>query len=200
MFLGAIAAIAQQSIKRLLAYSSIGHVGYILIGLASANAAGIKGVVIYMLIYVVMNIAIFSIILSLKYNNSYIEKISDLSGLSKSKPIISLSIAIIMLSLAGIPPFAGFFGKFYIFIAALKADLILLAVLGVISSVISAYYYLRIIKVLYFDEVGDSNYQSIITSQSLAVLICAILFLSFFIFYPSIFVTIGTTISLDFFQ
>ena len=105
-----------------------------------------------------------------------------------------------MLSLAGIPPFAGFFGKFYIFIAALKADLILLAVLGVISSVISAYYYLRIIKVLYFDEVGDSNYQSIITSQSLAVLICAILFISFFIFYPSIFVTIGTTISLDFFQ
>ena len=200
MFLGAIAAIAQQSIKRLLAYSSIGHVGYILIGLASGNAAGIKGVTIYMLIYVVMNIAIFSIILSLKYNNSYIEKISELSGLSKSKPIISLSIAIIMLSLAGIPPFAGFFGKFYIFIAAVEADLILLAVLGVISSVISAYYYLRIIKVLYFDEVGDSNYQSIITSQSLAVLICAILFLSFFIFYPSIFVTIGTTISLDFFQ
>ena len=200
MFLGAIAAIAQQSIKRLLAYSSIGHVGYILIGLASANAAGIKGVTIYMLIYVVMNIAIFSIILSLKYNNSYIEKISELSGLSKSKPIISLSIAIIMLSLAGIPPFAGFFGKFYIFIAALKADLILLAVLGVISSVISAYYYLRIIKVLYFDEIGDSNYQSIITSQSKVVLICAILFISFFIFYPSIFVTIGTTISLDFFQ
>ena len=98
MFLGAIAAIAQQSIKRLLAYSSIGHVGYILIGLASANAAGIKGVTIYMLIYVVMNIAIFSIILSLKNNNSYIEKISELSGLSKSKPIISLSIAIIMLS------------------------------------------------------------------------------------------------------
>jgi NADH-quinone oxidoreductase subunit N len=200
MFLGAIAAIAQQSIKRLLAYSSIGHVGYILIGLASANAAGIKGVIIYMLIYVVMNIAIFSIILSLKNNNSYIEKISELSGLSKSKPIISLSIAIIMLSLAGIPPFAGFFGKFYIFIAAVEADLILLAVLGVISSVISAYYYLRIIKVLYFDEVGDSNYQSIITSQSLILLICAILFLSFFVFYPSVFVTIGTTISLDFFQ
>ena len=200
MFLGAIAAIAQQSIKRLLAYSSIGHVGYILIGLASANAAGIKGVIIYMLIYVVMNIAIFSIILSLKNNNSYIEKISQLSGLSKSKPIISLSIAIIMLSLAGIPPFAGFFGKFYIFIAAVEADLIFLAVLGVISSVISAYYYLRIIKVLYFDEVDDCNYQSIITSQSLVLLICAILFLSFFVFYPSVFVTIGTTISLDFFQ
>jgi NADH-quinone oxidoreductase subunit N len=200
MFLGAIAAIAQQSIKRLLAYSSIGHVGYILIGLASANAAGIKGVIIYMLIYVVMNIAIFSIILSLKNNNSYIEKISELSGLSKSKPIISLSIAIIMLSLAGIPPFAGFFGKFYIFIAAVEADLIFLAVLGVISSVISAYYYLRIIKVLYFDEVDDCNYQSIITSQSLVLLICAILFLSFFVFYPSVFVTIGTTISLDFFQ
>jgi len=200
MFLGAIAAIAQQSIKRLLAYSSIGHVGYILIGLASANTAGIKGVIIYMLIYVVMNIAIFSIILSLKNNNSYIEKIGDLSGLSRSKPILSLSIAAIMLSMAGIPPFAGFFGKFYIFVAALEADLILLAVLGVISSVISAYYYLRIIKVLYFDEVGDFNYQFIITSQSLVLLICTMLFISFFIFYPSIFVTLGTTISLDFFQ
>ena len=133
MYLGATAAIAQKSIKRLLAYSSIGHVGYILIGLVAANSAGIKGVSIYMSIYVVMNIAVFSIILSLKYNNVFIEKISEFSGPSKHKPLISLSLAIIMLSMAGIPPFAGFFGKFYIFVAALKADLIFRTVILLLS-------------------------------------------------------------------
>ena len=200
MFLGAIAAIAQKSIKRLLAYSSIGHVGYILIGLVAANSAGIKGVSIYMSIYVVMNIAVFSIILSLKYNNVFIEKINEFSGLSKHKPLISLSLAIIMLSMAGIPPFAGFFGKFYIFVAALKADLILLAVLGVISSVISAFYYLRIIKVMYFDEHENANFQLIINSQSLFLLIFSMLFISLFVFYPSFLISISSHISIDYFQ
>ena len=200
MFLGAIAAIAQKSIKRLLAYSSIGHVGYILIGLVAANSAGIKGVSIYMTIYVVMNIAVFTIILSLKYNNVFIEKISEFSGLSKHKPLISLCIAIIMLSMAGIPPFAGFFGKFYIFVAALKADLILLAVLGVISSVISAFYYLRIIKVMYFDEHENANFQLIINSQSLFLLIFSMLFISLFVFYPSFLTSITSYVSIDYFQ
>ena len=200
MFLGAIAAIAQKSIKRLLAYSSIGHVGYILIGLVAANSAGIKGVSIYMFIYVVMNIAVFSIILSLKYNNVFIEKISEFSGLSKHKPLISLSLAIIMLSMAGIPPFAGFFGKFYIFVAALKADLILLAVLGVISSVISAFYYLRIIKLMYFDEHVKANFQLIINSQSLFLLIISMLFISLFVFYPSLLTSFSSYISIDYFQ
>jgi NADH-quinone oxidoreductase subunit N len=200
MFLGAIAAIAQKSIKRLLAYSSIGHVGYILIGLVAANSAGIKGVSIYMSIYVVMNIAVFSIILSLKYNNVFIEKIREFSGLSKHKPLISLSLSIIMLSMAGIPPFAGFFGKFYIFVAALKADLILLAVLGVISSVISAFYYLRIIKVMYFDEQENANFQLIINSQSLFLLIFCMLFISLFVFYPSFLTSISSYISIDYFQ
>ena len=200
MFLGAIAAISQTNIKRLLAYSSIGHVGYILVGLASANAAGIKGVVIYMTIYVVMNIAVFSLILSTKFNNNFIEKISDLTGLSKHKPLVALSLAIIMFSMAGIPPFAGFFGKFYIFIAALKADLILLAVLGVISSVISAFYYLRIIKVMYFDEIDHSNFQITITSRPLIILIFSIFFITFFIFYPSFLTSIGHYVSIDYFN
>ena len=200
MFLGAIAAIAQKSIKRLLAYSSIGHVGYILIGLVAANSAGIKGVSIYMFIYVVMNIAVFSIILSLKYNNVFIEKISEFSGLSKHKPLISLSLAIIMLSMAGIPPFAGFFAKFYIFVAALKADLILLAVLGVISSVISAFYYLRIIKVMYFDEYENANFQLVINSQSLFLLIFSMLFISLFVFYPSFLTSVSSYISIDYFK
>ena len=200
MFLGAIAAISQSSIKRLLAYSSIGHVGYILIGLAAANAAGIKGVVIYMILYVIMNIAIFAIILSLKLNNEFTEKIEEFTGLSKHKPLVALSIAIIFLSMAGIPPFAGFFGKFYIFIAALEANLILLAVLGVISSVISAFYYLRIIKIMFFDNNDNANFQFKISSQSFFVLIISMVFITFFIFYPSLLTSLGSYISIDYFN
>jgi len=200
MFLGAIAAIPQSSIKRLLAYSSIGHIGYILIGLASANPAGIKGVIIYMSIYVLMNIAVFAIILSLKNNNNFVDKIKEFSGLSKSKPIVAGSLAVIMLSMAGIPPFAGFFGKFYIFMAAVEADLITLAVLGVISSVISAYYYLKIIKVMYFETSEDLIIQTKFSSESLFVLFISMFFIIFFIFYPSFLTTIGTNISLDYFN
>ena len=200
MFLGGIAAISQQSIKRLLAYSSIGHVGYILVGLASANEEGIKGVMIYMSIYVIMNIAVFSIILSLRKDSNYIEKIFEFSGLSKHQPLFALSLAIIMLSMAGIPPFAGFFGKFYIFIAAVQADLILLAVLGVLSSVISAFYYLRIIKVMYFDESDTSNFQVTISTKSLLVLIICMILISLFIFYPSILTSITSNIATEYFQ
>ena len=200
MFLGAIAAVSQTNIKRLIAYSSIGHIGYILIGLAAANSLGIKGVVIYISIYVIMNIAVFTILLSLKYNNSFIEKISEFAGLSNHKPIVSLSLVIIMLSMSGIPPFAGFFGKFYIFSAAVEGDLIFLAVLGVISSVISAFYYLRIVKVIYFDESENSNFQIDISSQSKFILILSILFISFFILYPSILTSAGAYISSDYFS
>jgi len=200
MFLGSIAAISQNNIKRLLAYSSIGHIGYILIGLAASNSEGIKGLVIYIIIYVLMNIAAFTIILSLKFNNKFIEKISDFAGLSKHYPLISLSIAILMLSMAGIPPFAGFFGKFYIFISALKSELYYLAILGVVSSVISAFYYLKIIKIIYFDNSDSSQFSLSISSQSRIILILIILFLSLFIFYPSILTNIGTGISTDYFN
>ena len=200
MFLGGIAAISQTNIKRLLAYSSIGHIGYILVGLASANEEGIKGVVIYMFVYVIMNIAVFTIILSLKKENRFVEKIFEFTGLSRHKPLIALSMAITMLSMAGIPPFAGFFGKFYIFIAAVKADLILLAVLGLISSVISAFYYLRIIKVMYFDENEDSNFQLTISSKSMLILVLSIILISFFIFYPTFLTSMSTNIAVDYFQ
>ena len=200
MFWGSIAAIAQTSNKRLLAYSSIGHVGYILMGLASSNAAGIKGAVIYVLIYVLMNIAIFTIILSLKFKDNYIEKISDLSGISKVKPIFSICITITMLSMAGIPPFAGFFGKFYIFIAALEAKLFYLAILGALFSVVSAFYYVRIIKIMYFDDLEILNYQSNISTKASLILFFSILTITMFIFYPSLIINIGSNISIDFFN
>tara|TARA_B110000438_G_C15812782_1_gene650461 strand:+ start:1069 stop:2520 length:1452 start_codon:yes stop_codon:yes gene_type:complete len=202
MFVGAIAAISQTNFKRLLAYSSIGHVGYVLIGLASANEAGIKGVIIYMSIYLAMNIAIFSIILALKKENNFIERIHDFSGLSIYKPLLALSISIIMLSMAGIPPFAGFFGKFYIFTAALNADLYLLAILGVVSSVISAFYYLRIIKLIYFDEIKTSNLNLtfLISSKSLIVLLLSMIIITLFIFYPSLITWIGEEISKNYFN
>ena len=200
MFVGSIAAIAQTNIKRLLAYSSIGHIGYILIGLASSNAEGIKGAVVYMLIYVLMNIAIFTIILSLKIKDNYVERISDLSGISKVKPFFSICIAITMFSMAGIPPFAGFFGKFYIFLAALKAELFYLAILGVLFSVISAYYYIRIIKVMYFDDLNIPNYQSNISTKASLILFFSIFTITVFIFYPSLITNIGASISYDFFN
>lgn len=195
MFVGAFAAIVQKNIKRLLAYSSIGHIGYALIGLASANSEGVKGLIIYMFVYVLMNIGIFSIILSLKYKDKYIENIRDLSGLSKKKPMYSLCIAILMFSMAGIPPFAGFFGKFYIFVSALEAELIYLAILGVIASVIAAFYYLKIIKVMYFDEVVSDKFYSNITSKSLVILLISILAISLFVLFPSFFIKIASNAS-----
>ena len=187
MFLGAIAAINQSNIKRLLAYSSIGHVGYVLIALAAANNDGVKSAAIYMFIYMIMNIAVFTILLSLKKSNQYIEKISDLDGLSKSNPIISISLAIIMLSMAGIPPFIGFFGKFYVFVAAIESGLYLLSILGVLASVISAYYYLRIIKVMYFDDLNkNAIFDLNLMLESKILLFVLVLIISLFIVYPSI--------------
>jgi len=197
MVLGNVVALAQTSMKRMLAYSSIGHIGYILIALVAANDDGIKAASIYMFSYMIMNVAIFAILLSLKVKNEYLINISDLKGLSKSNPIVSLSISIIMLSMAGIPPFIGFFGKFYVFIAAIEQELYVLSVLGVLASVISAFYYLRIIKIMYFDESkseGIINFQisfqsKIILSLSLFLIIC-------FIFYPSLLINISASLTI----
>ena len=195
MFVGAIAAIAQNSLKRLLAYSSIGHVGYVLIALAAGNQESIKAVAIYMFAYMLMNVSIFAIILSLKSSKGFVENIDELSGLSKSNPIIGLSIAAIMLSMAGIPPFIGFFSKFYIFIAALNKGLVVLSILGVLASVISAYYYLRIIKVMYFEDLNpNQNYNFTISIQSKLVLIVMLFIMTFFVFYPSILVNIASNL------
>ena len=197
MFLGAVAAIAQKSIKRLLAYSSIGHVGYVLIALVAASDQGIRSASIYMFIYLIMNISVFAILLSLKKSDNYVEKIDELSGLSKTNPVVSVSLAIIMLSMAGIPPFIGFFGKFYVFIAAIESQQYILAILGVLASVISAFYYLRIIKGMYFDEViAGENFDFTINNQAKVILFTLIFIITFFILYPSLLVGIVSGISL----
>ncbi|HEX8417790.1 MAG TPA: NADH-quinone oxidoreductase subunit NuoN [Methylobacterium sp.] len=152
MTLGSFAAIGQTSIKRLMAYSSIGNVGYALIGLAAASEEGIRGVVIYMIIYLAMTLGAFAVLLALRRGGEMFETVDDLSGLSRTHPVMAFCLAAMMFSLAGIPPLAGFFGKFYVFAAAIKADLVALAVIGVVTSVIGAYYYIRIVKVMYFDE------------------------------------------------
>ena len=152
MMLAAFAAIAQTNIKRLMAYSSIGHIGYALIGVACVSSEGLRSLLIYLMIYLVMNVSVFTVILSLKRNDAYFENISDLSGMYKNHPFTTILVALMMFSLAVIPPLAGFFGKFYIFVAALESNMVFLAVIGIIASVISAFYYLRIVKIMYFDE------------------------------------------------
>ena len=152
MLFGAIAAIGQTNLKRLVAYSSIGHVGYVLAGLSIGSNEGIQSSVIYITIYILMNLGLFSCLLMMKRNNEYYEDIEDLSGLSKNHPLLSLSLLIILFSLAGIPPLAGFFAKFYIFKSVLEQSMYFLAIVGLLSTVVAAFYYLRIIKVMYFDK------------------------------------------------
>ena len=152
MVLGAFAAIGQKNIKRLLAYSSIGHIGYVLVGLSSGTVDGVAGVAIYMVIYLVTTLGAFACVLSMQRDGHYYEDIDDLAGLSKTNPALAFALAMIMLSLAGIPPLAGFFAKWYVFAAAVNSGLYALAVIGVVASVVGAYYYLRIVKIIYFDE------------------------------------------------
>ncbi|MCB1438690.1 MAG: NADH-quinone oxidoreductase subunit NuoN [Nitratireductor sp.] len=152
MVLGAFAAIGQTNIKRLMAYSSIGHMGFALVGLAAGTQAGVNGVILYMTIYMIMTLGVFAIIISMRRKDGMVEEISDLAGLSKTHPIRALVMTILMFSLAGIPPFAGFFAKYFVFVAAIEANLVTLAVIGVLASVVGAYYYIRVIKVMWFDE------------------------------------------------
>ncbi|MBF0560677.1 MAG: NADH-quinone oxidoreductase subunit NuoN [Alphaproteobacteria bacterium] len=182
MVLGAFAAIHQTNIKRLMAYSSIGHVGYALIGVAVGNAAGVRGVLVYLAIYLFMNIGTFTVILSMRQRGRMVEQIEDLAGLSKSNPLMALALAIFMFSMAGIPPLAGFFGKLYVFIAAIQAHMYTLAVLGVLTSVVGAYYYLRIVKVMYFDEPADSFDRPIGRSMTFILTGTSLVILLFFLF------------------
>ncbi|MDH3739961.1 MAG: NADH-quinone oxidoreductase subunit NuoN [Hyphomicrobiales bacterium] len=156
MVLGAFAAIGQTNIKRLLAYSSIGHMGYALVGLAAGSSEGVRGVVIYMAIYLITTLGTFACVLAMRRQTGALEEISDLAGLAQNNKMLAFILAMLMFSLAGIPPLAGFFGKYFVFLAAIKADLIWLAVIGVVSSVVSAYYYLNIIRVMYFEEPVDN--------------------------------------------
>src|SRR6201746_369548 len=152
MALGSFAAIGQSNIKRLMAYSSIGHMGFALVGLAAGTPDGAQGVLVYIAIYVVMTLGTFSVILAMKRNGQHVENISDFSGLSRTNPLLAFFFAMLLFSLAGIPPLAGFFAQFYVFVAAIKAGLFTLAVVGVLASVVGAFYYLTIIKVMYFHQ------------------------------------------------
>tara|TARA_Y100000590_G_C15701865_1_gene1007096 strand:- start:428 stop:1861 length:1434 start_codon:yes stop_codon:yes gene_type:complete len=194
MIVGALAAIVQDNIKRLLAYSSIGHIGYILIGFTAFSELGIRSIIIYLIIYIVMNVGIFSILLSLKSDNTYIEKISNMSGLSKSNPIISFVLTIMMFSMAAVPPFAGFFAKFYIFIAAIESNLFFLALVGVLSSVVAAFYYIRIVKVMYFDQLTN-NFELTLNYRVKLVILLSSAFISLFIIKPSLIINISDLVS-----
>jgi len=152
MVLGAFAAIGQTNIKRLMAYSSIGHMGFALVGLASGTENGVSGVVIYMLIYMIMTLGTFACILAMRREDGLVEDINELAGLSRTHPMMALMLTVLMFSLAGIPPLAGFWAKYFVFLAAIQAELYVLAVIGVLASVVGAYYYLRIIKLIWFDE------------------------------------------------
>ena len=152
MALGSFAAIGQRNIKRLMAYSSIGHMGFALVGLAAGTAEGVQGVLVYMAIYVTMTLGAFACILSMRRDGQMVENIADLAGLARTKPAMAFLFAMLLFSLAGVPPLAGFFAKFYVFLAAIKVGLFTLAVIGVVTSVVGAYYYLAIVKTMYFDE------------------------------------------------
>jgi NADH-quinone oxidoreductase subunit N len=181
MILGSVAAIAQTSIKRLMAYSSIGHIGYALIGLAVATPAGIRGVLVYMAIYLFMNVGTFAVILCMKQQGKMLEGINDLAGLSRSQPGLALALAIFMFAMAGIPPTAGFFSKLYIFLAAIDAHLNALAVIGVVTSVVGAFYYLRIVKVMYFDDPAGAFDRPIAVELKAVLVVTAIVTLFFFL-------------------
>jgi NADH-quinone oxidoreductase subunit N len=175
MALGAFAALGQQNIKRLMAYSSIGNVGYMLLGLASGSEKGIQGVVFFLAIYMVMTLGVFAIILMMKRRDIMVEKIEDLAGLARSHPTMAFAMLLFMFSLAGIPPLAGFWGKLYIFIAAIEASLYVPAVLGVLASVVASYYYLRIVKVMYFDEPAEALDRPVFGINRAVALVSAVL-------------------------
>jgi len=187
MILGAVAAIGQSNIKRLMAYSSIGHMGYALAGIAAGTNAGIQSTIIYLTIYLVMNLGAFGCIFMMKRENIFYENINDLSGLSKNHPMLALSFLIILFSLAGIPPLAGFFAKFYVFMAVIEVKMYALAIIGLLTTVVSAFYYLRIIKVIYFDKPKKPFEESYDWGLKISLILSSILILTYFI-YPSILV------------
>ena len=184
MIFGAVAAIGQKNLKRLIAYSSIGHMGYALAGLCVGTNQGIQSSILYISIYLVMNLGFFSCLFMLKRNNTYFENIDDLSGLSKNHPLISLSLMVVLFSLAGIPPLAGFFAKFYIFKAILDQSMYYLAIIGLLTTVIAAFYYLRIIKIMYFDLEKEKYDQDYNLGLKFTLALSTILIMFYFI-YPS---------------
>jgi NADH-quinone oxidoreductase subunit N len=200
MLLGGIAAIAQSNIKRMLAYSSIGHVGFVLVGLAAGTAIGLKAVLIYLAIYVVTGIASFAVVLMMKSRGRMVENIRDLAGFADAHPMIALAMAAVMFSLAGIPPVAGFFGKLFVLQAAVDAKLYTLAIIGVLASVISAFYYLRIIKIMYFDAATNQSVDDVKERALLWPLTLSTLAIVGFVLAPGHLVKWAETAALSLFQ
>ncbi|MGB0551095.1 MAG: NADH-quinone oxidoreductase subunit NuoN [Alphaproteobacteria bacterium] len=182
MVLGSFAAIAQTNIKRLMAYSSIGHMGYALIGLAAGGTNGVQAIILYMTIYLAMNAGTFACILCMCRKGEMVEEISDFAGLSKSNPMLAAALLVFLFSMAGIPPLAGFFGKLYIFLAAIEAQMYTLAIIGVVASVVGAFYYLRIVKIMYFDEAVEPFDMPLGKSLGGVITITSIITLLFFFF------------------
>jgi NADH-quinone oxidoreductase subunit N len=186
MVLGALAAIGQTSIKRLMAYSSIGHMGYALVGLAPGTPEGIRGVLVYMVVYVFMSAGTFACIIAMRRRGHAVERISELSGLSRTDPGLALAMAIFMFSMAGVPPLSGFFGKLYVFLSAVQSGLWTLAIVGVLTSVVGAYYYLRVVKVMYFDAPAEAFDRRPAALSFVAA--ASGLFTTFFFIFPAPFI------------
>ena len=196
MVFGAVAAIGQKNLKRLIAYSSISHMGYALAGLSTGTTQGVQSSITYITIYLVMNLAFFSCLFMLKRNDEYYENIDDLSGLSKNHPLLSLSLLVVLFSLAGIPPLAGFFAKFYIFVAVINEKMYFLAIVGLLATVIAAFYYLRIIKIIYFDP----EKEKFETKHNLGLkftLVASTFFILAYFIYPSGIVDIISQININ---
>ena len=187
MVIGSISALKQENLKRLFAYSTIGNIGYVLMGVITATDSGIAAAFLYLIIYTIGALGIFSFIMLLRRDNVQLVNLSSISGFSKSNPGIALCVVILIFSLAGIPPFAGFFAKFYIFTAAIEQDLVYLAILGVIFSVVSVFYYLKLIKIMYIDELVESINMNIDKKLSISIILSAVAMI-FFIFYANDFI------------
>ena len=185
MILGAVAAMVQKNFKRLLAYSSIGHIGYALAGVATGAVSGYESAIVYISIYVIMNIGAFSCLYLLKKDGQYRENISDLSGISKKHPLLAISFLIILFSLAGVPPLGGFFAKFYVFVAVLEREMYTLAIIGLLTTVMSAFYYLKIIKTIYFDDSIITFEQTKNRTAQISIFASCTILITFFL-YPSI--------------
>ena len=185
MILGAVAAMIQKNFKRLLAYSSIGHIGYALAGVATGAISGYESAIIYISIYVIMNIGAFSCLYLLKKDGQYKENISDLSGISKKHPLLAISLLIILFSLAGVPPLGGFFAKFYVFVAVLEKEMYALAIIGLLTTVMSAFYYLKIIKTIYFDDNIIAFEPTKNRTAQVSIFVSCTILITFFL-YPSI--------------
>ena len=195
MILGAVAAIGQKNLKRLIAYSSIGHMGYALAGLSVGTNSGIQNSIIYISIYLIMNLGVFCCLFMMRRNDYFFDNLEDLSGLSKNHPIISLSLLILLFSLAGIPPLAGFFAKFYIFVSVIEQSMYFLAVVGLISTVVSAFYYLKIVKIIYFDEPKEKFDKNHNFGLKFSLAMSTLLILLYFI-YPSLLTNLVSNINI----